>query len=168
AVAHRSRNDLACEGEQQSRAFDHYQGVHVFLRDILDAENAGIDQLESEQQLAVGLRLAVELEFDFLVGLGQRRGVHVDLNVDRGLLPRCERLRRIGVLEGEILGVLRQNIELRLLALPAVAGDGHCSSLTREAELPPSGGVANTAGPGGQEWDLPPGPAVCRRYRRDA
>src|ERR1700736_7027918 len=53
AVAHRSRNDLACEGEQQSRAFDHYQGVHVFLRDILDAENAGIDQLESEQQLAV-------------------------------------------------------------------------------------------------------------------
>src|SRR5205823_10069097 len=115
----------------------------------------GIDQLKSEQHLPAVFCLAVELELDFDVAFGKRRGIHVDLDIDRGLLllrAGRERLRRVGVLEGEILGVLRENIELRLRALPAVAGDGHGSSLTRDAEFPLSGGVANTAGAGGQ-WD---------------
>src|SRR5262245_15686258 len=62
-------------------------------------------------------------------------------------------MRCIGIFEGEILCVLREDIELRLLlARAAVSGGGHCSSLTREAELPLSGGVANTGGTERQEW----------------
>src|SRR5262249_55205795 len=153
AVSHGYRDDLPREREQQSRAFDHHGRMHVFLRNIPDPEHAGIDQLEGEQHLTARFRFALELELDLDIGLGQRRSIHIDLDIDRGLLrPPLERVRCIGILEGEILGVLRQNIDLRLLAGAAVSDGGHWSSLTRDAEPPLSGGVANIGGTEGQGW----------------
>ena len=47
AIAHGVGDDLTREREQQARALDHHDRVQVLLRDVLDAEDAGIDQLEA-------------------------------------------------------------------------------------------------------------------------
>ena len=68
AVAHRGRDDLAREREQQPRAFDHHQRLQLLLRHVLDAEHAGERQIEGEQHGAGSFRLAFELERDLEVG----------------------------------------------------------------------------------------------------
>ena len=62
AVAHRGRDDLAGERKQQPRAFDQHQRLKLLLRHVLDAEHAGVYQLEVEHHAAGGLGLAFEPE----------------------------------------------------------------------------------------------------------
>ncbi len=88
--------------------------MHLVLRNILDPENAGIDQIECEQHGTGRVRFAFDLQFDLNVVATERIGVDVDLQIDRGLLLRgLQRTRRIGILEREVLDVLRKNIKLR-------------------------------------------------------
>ncbi|MEY9281585.1 DNA polymerase III epsilon subunit [Bradyrhizobium yuanmingense] len=113
AIAHRRRNDLACEREQQARALDHDQRVQVLLGHVDDPEHAGIGELEREHHFTGGLGLALDrqrhLEFLFT----EIVGVDVDLDVDlRRLALRLQRARSVGIFEREVLGVLRQHVEL--------------------------------------------------------
>src|SRR5665811_2623004 len=99
-----------------------------------ELEYAGIFQFEPENQFTVGFRLAVKLECHLDVVVRQRLGVDVDLNADlRRLRSDRQRLRRVRVLEREILDVLRHHVELRLRVLGrcrAAIGRGHENSLT--------------------------------------
>src|SRR5262245_58561082 len=116
------RDDLAREREQQARALDHHDRMQVLLRDVLHAEDAGVEHLELEQDHAGAFRLALDLELDLDVVLGHWFGADVDLNVDgRLLLAGLQRARRIGILERQILDVLGQDIELRRRSLLATS-----------------------------------------------
>ena len=44
-------DDLAREREQQARALDHHQRLHLVGRDVLDAEHAGVVELELEDDV---------------------------------------------------------------------------------------------------------------------
>src|SRR5262249_11852005 len=57
AVDDSARNDLARERKQQPRAFDHDHRSDLLLRDVLQPEHAGIDQLEVEQNRTADLGL---------------------------------------------------------------------------------------------------------------
>ena len=113
AVAHGGRNDLAREREQQPRAFDHDQRMQVFLRHVQDAEYPGIGEVEAEHHLAGVFRLALDRQRHFVLVFGDVVGADVDLDVDRRLLLlRRQRTRCVRILERQVLGVLRQHVEL--------------------------------------------------------
>jgi DNA polymerase-3 subunit epsilon len=133
AIAHGGGDDFAREREQQARTFDQHDRVQVFRRDVLDAEHACEFQVEAEHQAGVQLRLAVKLERYLDVAIRQRLGIDIDLNGDLRLLrsDRRQRLRRVRVLEREILDVLRHHLDLRLLVrhrCRAAIGRGHENS----------------------------------------
>ncbi len=124
AVAHRGRDDFACEREQQPRAFDHDQRVQVFLRHIDDAEHAGIGEFEAEHHLAGIFSLALDRKRH--LELVVRKVIRGDVNLDvdrRLLLLRRQRGGGVRILERQVLGVLRQYVELGrgLLGRRAVA-----------------------------------------------
>src|SRR5579875_1489699 len=115
AVAYRTRHDLAREGKQQARTLDEDDRVHGVRRYVLNPEHSGIKQFEAEQQVAPRFRLALELERDLDVALRERLRVDVDLDADlRLLLADAQRTRRVRILEGKVLDVLRKHVELRL------------------------------------------------------
>src|SRR5262245_45857256 len=117
-VAHRGRDDLAREREQEPRALDHDHRLDVLLRDIHNAEHTGEGQIEDKQHHALGLGFAFELERHFVVGRRELVDAHIDLNVElRLLLAGRERARRIRILKREILDVLPEHVELRKLGL---------------------------------------------------
>src|SRR4029079_5846661 len=94
----------------------HHDWVETFLRHVSNSEHSGEFQLESEQQRGRRLGFPVQLDHNLDVSFGQRRRAHIDLNSRRRLfLPGVERLRRVWVLEREILDVLANYGELRLL-----------------------------------------------------
>ena len=68
AVAHRRRDDLAREWKQQARAFDQNHGLNALGRHVLDAENAGKDEFEVEQQHALGFGFAFQAERNLEIG----------------------------------------------------------------------------------------------------
>jgi hypothetical protein len=96
--------------------------MQLVLRNVAHPEHPRIGQVEGEQHLVAGLGVALQRQVDFEIGLGQLLGVDVDLDVDlRRVLLRRERARRVRVLEGQVLGVLRKRVELRrILGLRAV------------------------------------------------
>ena len=113
AVAHRGCDDFPREREQQPRTFDHDQRMQVFLRYIQDAEHPGIGQLEAEHQLAAVLRLAFDRQRHLIFVLGGTVGADIDLDIDRRLLLlRRQRAGCVRVLEREVLGILRQHVQL--------------------------------------------------------
>jgi hypothetical protein len=60
------------------------------------------------------LGLAFDRQGDFVIVFGNVTGVDVDLDVDRRLLLlRRQRSRRIRVFKRQVLGVLRQHVQLR-------------------------------------------------------
>src|SRR5207248_694331 len=79
------------------------------------------------------LRFTVELQRDFVVGFGKLLYPDIDLNLDCRLgLCWSQGTGGVGILEGEVLDVLPQHIELRLclstggsLRRAAIAGGGH-------------------------------------------
>ena len=98
--------------------------MQVFLRHIDDAEHAGIGQLEAEHHLAGVFSLALDRERHFELVFREVVGGDVDLDVDRRLLLlRRQRGGRVRILERQVLGVLRQHVELGrgLLGRRAVA-----------------------------------------------
>ena len=124
AVAHRGGDDFAREREQQPRAFDHDQRMQVFLRHVDDAEHAGIGELEAEHHLAGVFSLALDRKRHFELVFREIVGGNIDLDVDRRLLLlRRQRGGRVRILERQVLGVLRQHVELGrgLLGRRAVA-----------------------------------------------
>src|ERR1700738_384613 len=86
-AAHRSRDDLAREREQQPRTFDHDQRVQIFLRHVHDTEHPGIGQVEAEHHLAGIFRLALDRKRHFEFVFGDIVGADIDLDIDRRLLP---------------------------------------------------------------------------------
>jgi hypothetical protein len=139
AVHHCTCDNFPREGKQKPRTLDHQQRRDVFLRDVLQAEDAGIEQVEAEQRRAGNLGLAFQLQLDLEIRGRHRLGVDVDLHADRRLLRRLhQRPRRVRILEGEILDELGKNVErrprrgLRLLRsgrrFPAICGRGHMVS----------------------------------------
>ena len=87
--------------------------MEVFRRHVNDAEHAGIDKLEAEQHLAGILGFALHGERHFVLAFGEIVGADVDLNIDLGRLRlRGERSWRVRIFERQILGVLRQDVEL--------------------------------------------------------
>src|SRR5262245_9606214 len=130
-------DDFAREREQEARALDHHDRMLVLLRNVLQPEHPGIDQLELEQHRAGAVGLALDLELDLDIGLGQRLGRHVDLNVDGGLLlVGLQRARRVWILERQVLDVLCQDVELRGRGLGA-AGPGGLSAIGGHRHLCP-------------------------------
>jgi hypothetical protein len=122
AIADGGRDDLACEREQEPRALDHDERMQVFLRYVQDPEHAGIGELEAEDHLAVVLGLALDRQRHLIFVLGHVVGADIDLDVDlgrRGL--RGQRSGRVRILEGKVLGVLRQHVELGRRACPGRA-----------------------------------------------
>ncbi len=113
AIAHRSRDDFTREWEQQPRTFDHDQRMQIFLRHVHNAEYAGIGQIEAEHHLAGIFRFAFDRKRHFVLIFGDIVGTDVDLNIDRRLLLlRCQRGRRVRIFERQILGILRQHVQL--------------------------------------------------------
>ena len=86
AVAHRVGDDLAREREQQARAFDHHQRLDLVGGDVLDAEHAGVVELELEHDARALARAAFEQQVDLVVGGGDLPAVDVDLQVEAGRL----------------------------------------------------------------------------------
>ena len=118
AVAHRVGDDLAREREQQARALDHRQRLDLLGRDVLDAEHAGVMELELEDDAGPLARAAFEQQVDLVVGGGDLPAVDVDLKVEaRRLL--AEAARRVRVLEREVLDVLRHDREARRRRVPS-------------------------------------------------
>src|SRR5271165_1263458 len=100
AVAHRGRDDLAREREQEPRTLDHDERLQRFRRHVLDTENAREGQIEGKQYGAGALRLAVQFECNFIVGFSKLLHPDIDLNLDRRLgLTWRERARSIRILE---------------------------------------------------------------------
>src|SRR6266478_2455937 len=152
--------------------------MQILLGDVLDAENPGKDQVEAEQDGAGHLGLALEAQLHFNIGVRERFGVDVNLNVDRGLLlSGRQRARCVRILEREILDVLGKNIELRRLTRrrPAI-GVGHLDNppaatasylsamagwLTQAARVHKDRGASNLAE---RDGTFHPARTVDRRY----
>src|SRR6478735_9064231 len=87
--------------------------MQVFLWYVHDAEYAGIGQIEAEHQLAGILRLAFDRKRHFVLVFRDIVGADIDLDIDRGLLLlRRQRARSVRILEGQVLRVLRQHVQL--------------------------------------------------------
>ncbi|MGY3645548.1 DNA polymerase III epsilon subunit [Bradyrhizobium sp. LM4.3] len=113
AVAHGGRDDLTGEREQQARAFDHDQRMQIVLRHIGDPEHAGIGEFERKHDLAGGLGLALDRQGHLELLFAEVVGADIDLDVDLGRLALLlERAGRVRIFEREILGILRQHVEL--------------------------------------------------------
>src|SRR5947209_10972665 len=88
--------------------------MQVLRRHVQDAEDAGVGQLEAEHQLAAVFGLALDRQRHLELVFGNIVGGDLDLDIDRWLLLlRGQRGRRIRILEREVLGILRQNVQLR-------------------------------------------------------
>ena len=86
ALPRRVGDDLPGEREEQPRALDQEQRVHVLLRHVADLEDAGIGDLDDEQRLVAARRLGVELQLDLEIGLRLRPRVDVDVDVEAAAL----------------------------------------------------------------------------------
>ena len=88
-------------------------GCRFSLRHVHDAEHAGIGELEAEHHLAAVFGLALDRQRHLVLVLGDVVGADIDLDVDRRLLLlRRQRGGRVRILERQVLGVLRQHVEL--------------------------------------------------------
>ena len=92
----------------------------------------------ANRTVPAGLRLALELQRDLVVGLRQLADPDIDLDIDGRLrLAHPQRARRVRILEREVLDVLGQHIELRRLLLflrvlaAAIGRHGHERFLRR-------------------------------------
>ena len=123
-------------GKQQPRAFDQHRRMQHVLRKILEPEHASIENLSGENDLLLGHRLGVELQFHLEIVGRQIAGIDIDRDVDVGLrlLPR-ERLRRVGILEAQILEILAENPHRGLGArLRRRRADGGASGVGRAGQ----------------------------------
>ncbi|KHA62736.1 hypothetical protein NI18_21210 [Sphingomonas sp. Ant20] len=107
AVTHRIRQHAAGEREEQARGLAQQEGLDMLGRDVAQPEQARKGQVDDEGDLAVGLGADVDLQHDLVHLVADLRRADVELDVDRGrglVLVDCG---RVGVLEREILDVLR-------------------------------------------------------------
>src|SRR5215813_1488699 len=133
AVAYRGRDHLARERKQEPWAFDEQDRLQMLRRHILESEYARKREVEGKHHGSGIFRLAFDSQRHLVFNLTKLLQSEVDGDVDRRLvLTRCQRLRRIGILEREILDVLAQHIELgesllglRLRFRRAAIGRGH-------------------------------------------
>ena len=87
--------------------------MQIVLRHVGDAEDAGISELEREHDLAGGLGLALDRQRHLELLFAEIVGADIDLDVDLGRLALLlERAGRIRIFEREVLGILRQDVEL--------------------------------------------------------
>jgi hypothetical protein len=87
--------------------------MQVLLRHVHDPEHTGIGEVEAEHHLAAVFGLALDRKRHFELVFGDIVGADVDLDIDRGLLLlRRQRGRRVRILERQVLGVLRQHVQL--------------------------------------------------------
>ena len=113
AIADRGCDDLTREREQQPWAFDHDQRMQIFLRDIYDPKHPGVGEIEAEHHLAGVFRLAFDRKRHFEFIFGDIVGADIDLDIDRRLLLlRRQRAGGVRIFERQVLGVLRQHIQL--------------------------------------------------------
>jgi len=89
AVARRVGHDLAREREQHARSLDQQERMQVLLRHVLQPEDARVVEFHVKQPVVVGTRGRLELQRDLELGLRERPGHHVDVDVD---------LRSVGLL----------------------------------------------------------------------
>ena len=159
--------------------------MQVFLRHVDDAEHAGIGEIEAEHHLAGVFRLAFDRKRHFVLVFGDIVGADVDLDIDRRLLLlRRQRGRRVRIFERQVLGVLRQHVQLgrrgRLgrravtvghgsLSWSVRAGAGFAAECARKAKMPLSGRVAIIALPRSTRRTIAlraSGPGLSDRRRR--
>src|SRR5713101_881878 len=87
--------------------------MQVFLWYVDNAEYAGIGQIEAEHQFPGIFRLAFDRKRHLVFVFRDIVGADVDLDVDRGLLLlRRQRSGSVRILERQVLGVLRQHVQL--------------------------------------------------------
>jgi hypothetical protein len=125
AVANGIRDDAAGEREQDPRAFDDAEGLDGFFRHILQAEQAGIEQLDHEGSAGIDFGLGADLQFDFVHVIGGLAGVHTHIDVDARLALHLQAARRVRILEREVLHILGNDRHLRhRLIAKAIFGIG--------------------------------------------
>jgi len=111
-------DDFPRKWEQETWAFDQEHRRELLLGDVEQSEHAAIDQLETEHDLAGVLGLALDRNRHLEIIVADLVGADIDLDVDlRRLGLRRQRARRVRILERQVLGILRQHIELRRRAL---------------------------------------------------
>ncbi len=125
AIAHGVGKDAAGEGEQQTRRLGIEERRNLLVGNVADAEQAGEDQLDRENRAVVGHGLGRDLERDFMHVVGGLFAADVELNVDIGLVLPAVDVRRVGVLEREILHILRDQADLRLVVGAVRQSVGH-------------------------------------------
>lgn len=100
------------------RRFHQKKGLERLARHVADTEQTGKNKVDDEGDLVVVGGAGLQLHFHLVRISAQLAGVDVDIEVDRR--PRFRRplqaLRRVGVLEGQVLHILRQHAGLRLVA----------------------------------------------------
>ena len=88
--------------------------MQVLLGHVHNPEYAGVSQIKTEHHLAGIFSFAFYRKRHFEFVFGDIVGADVDLDVDRWLLSlRRKRTGRVWILERQVLGVLRQHVELR-------------------------------------------------------
>ena len=115
AIANGIGHDPPREREEQMRSFDEKDRLQEFFGCALNEEQPAIDKLQQEHGLVV-LGFGRDTQFEFnLVTLGvETAGLKVDTEID--LRPRGQRHRSAGILEGEILHILADDLDARALA----------------------------------------------------
>src|SRR5215467_1905472 len=99
-VAYRGRDHFARERKQEPRAFDEQDRLQVLRRHILEPEYSGKREVEGKHHGSGIIRLAFDSQRHLVFNLTELLQSEVDGDVDCRLgLARCQRLRRIRILE---------------------------------------------------------------------
>ena len=80
------------------------------LREVFQPEHAGIEDFRREDHLFARFCFGIEMEFDLEIGRREVAGIHIHRDVDiRLALGRRQRLRRVGILEAQVLEILPED-----------------------------------------------------------
>lgn len=115
AFLHRRRDDLAREGEEDSRRLGEEEGLDLVGRYVAHRDEAGIEQVDGEGGLAVGGGAHLDPEGDLVDLVGELADADVEIDLDLGLGLPLEDGGRVRILERHILHILGDDAGLRLI-----------------------------------------------------
>jgi hypothetical protein len=120
-VRDRVGDHLAREGEEQPRSFDQQERRERLFRQVAQAEETAVSEVDHEMHPILGAGGRLDLERHLVDVVADLLGVEVELHVQVRLDLPLENLRCARVLDRKVLDILREHRNLRLAAGPGGA-----------------------------------------------
>ena len=153
-------DDRAQVRVDDARAGDADDRLQLVFGDVADLEDAALLGLDQEQRLVVDLGRDGRGDGDFVDAVGDRRGAQAEVDLDLRLALLEQDLRRVGLLERQILQVDALDLEHRGLVVVGHGGLGlEGWARARAARANAAAIIAARAGESSRQ-------ASCRAVRR--